>query len=192
MTKYLLLFLLFGAAAQAQVIYEYTQEAPSFETVQYGQPTFPNAFDGEIVLSQALNPNATDQQVFPTYFSFASTGNLLNPNFSSNFFLFSTQNGVIVGFQFAVDGMSRGLSDSFDGNYLDGIGIQLYTTQDSAGCATHNASTCFSGAAEAPHGNWTPVKAPELHASDAVEALLLLAMLLAIWRGGSYVRRPYA
>ena len=80
MTKYLLLFLLFGAAAQAQVIYEYTQEAPSFETVQYGRPTFPNAFDGEIVLSQALNPNATNQQVFPTYFSFASTGNLLNPN----------------------------------------------------------------------------------------------------------------
>jgi len=143
---------------------------------------------GDVVLAQALNPNQANQLVTPVSYAFggiltSSLAYLGNGNgYASNTFLFSTQNGNIVGWDIM-------LSNSNNATYTNASLISTqngdtYTAnQEPASCwFTHGMGCSIYSASNNVGGSWvdppptikSTLTAPEFDGSRAITALLLL------------------
>lgn len=152
------------------------------------------SISGDIVLAQALNPNAANQVVTPVSFNFG--GPLLNSTFdyvspvTPNTFSFSTKNGIVVGWSISVSEQTTGGSaeltstqngDTYGAQEISNI---CFHGQPQA-CSEYSASNTQGGVFVDPPSLKTgggTVQAPELDYRTASSALILLLGGVAIMR----------
>jgi hypothetical protein len=182
----------------AQVTYDYTGQPMTlggeifYEQVGIpGSPpcceesfTMPYSVLGDVVLSQALNPNQANQQVVPLAYAFNNPGlvppglllnmtGLLNSNYTGVLQL--TLNAPVVDFSTA-NGRITAFSATFSGTGDYGYETLTLSSAGDSYASSEGVPDCMCGGAwngsNTAGGTWT--KAPEINPGVATTALTLL------------------
>jgi len=186
------------AFAQETIVYNgATMTGSYFSTDTAVLPIDYSVITGDVVLAQALNPNEANQIVTPVSYNFGGALSSSGPGApccdvtkNPDLFLFSTQNGKIVGWTISLiqyNGadlqqslISTQAGDTYSaGQEVPSCGSGTWVYQSSQ-CSVYTASSSTGGSFVDPPSTKA---APELSGEGAMGTLTLLAGALLVMRG---------
>jgi hypothetical protein len=181
--KMLIVLLLASLPAWGQETLDYTGQLMVGTLTGIGVPALTTQIIGDVVLSQALNPNEIDQIVTPTTYNFGGlmVPQLTQPTYegfvgNAPVFEFSTVNGNITQWAVMLSAFAPGQAGSLT---LTNAGDRYSSSMSDGYCSYHSDCGEYSASNHAA-GMWVDppsvqkVTAPELDWTRMAEALTLL------------------
>lgn len=177
-----------ATGAHAQQTWDYTGAAMTGTSSGLYVGDAPTSIAGDVVLANALNPNAVNQVVTPVAYAFTGLPMLSSSMFQSGLlpapvFEFSTQNGAVTSWEVALYGSGGAYTDTLT---ITAKGDSFQSLEYNGMCAAehncgiYNAVNTTAGAWVDPPSTKISARAPELSSNGLASGLVLLLGGIAV------------